>query len=217
MSIYGSNVTDGNGTTVTTVSGDATIEGAGGTQWLDEISVGDTFKIEGESAEYQVAAITDEDTIELTATYEGDSAGGRDYLIIRDFTDRLVLPLINRGDLDWPDIYSSMCRILDGAVLPVRKAITVSDTPYTQLVTETYIGVNCSGGAVEVDIVSAASVPSGHTVIIKDESGNSGSNNITVDQFGSETIDGSGTALVISSNFGLARLMSDGTNWRNIT
>lgn len=49
-------------------------------------------------------------------------------------------------------------------------------------------------------------------VTIKDESGGAGTNNITIDGSESETIDGSAT-LVISSNYGVARLYSNGSAW----
>lgn len=46
---------------------------------------------------------------------------------------------------------------------------------------------------------------------IKDESGGAGTNNITIATQGAETIDGAAT-LVISTNYGAARLYSNGTN-----
>ncbi|MBK2124816.1 phage head spike fiber domain-containing protein [Fangia hongkongensis] len=47
--------------------------------------------------------------------------------------------------------------------------------------------------------------------IVKDESGGAGTNNITIDTEGSETIDGA-TSVVISVNYGAVRLYSDGSN-----
>ena len=47
--------------------------------------------------------------------------------------------------------------------------------------------------------------------IIKDESGGAGTNNITIDTEGSETIDGA-ASVIITVDFGVVRLYSDGTN-----
>ena len=52
----------------------------------------------------------------------------------------------------------------------------------------------------------------GRFIDIKDESGGAAANNITVATEGSETIDGAATA-TISTNYGVVRLYSDGTNW----
>ena len=52
----------------------------------------------------------------------------------------------------------------------------------------------------------------GRIVIIKDVGGSANTNNITIATEGSETIDGSASS-TISSNYGVVRLFSDGTNW----
>lgn len=60
--------------------------------------------------------------------------------------------------------------------------------------------------------LQTATLLSGRTIIVKDESGLAGTNNITVATQGAETIDGAAT-FVINTNYGLVRLYSDGTNW----
>lgn len=55
-------------------------------------------------------------------------------------------------------------------------------------------------------------VVDGQIMIIKDESGGAGSNNITIDTEGTETIDGA-ASVVITVNYGVLRVYSDGTNW----
>jgi hypothetical protein len=55
-------------------------------------------------------------------------------------------------------------------------------------------------------------VEAGRVVFVKDASGGASTNNITVATEGAETIDGA-TTISISVNYGVARLISDGTNW----
>lgn len=70
----------------------------------------------------------------------------------------------------------------------------------------TFIVVDTTGGAVAP--VLPTGMPQGWAVIIQD-SGNAGTNNITVTRGGSDTING-GNTLVISSNYGRLTLYSDG-------
>lgn len=73
-----------------------------------------------------------------------------------------------------------------------------------------FVTVNKTVGA-----ATAVSIPGGATrgtiFVIKDGKGDSGTNNITITPT-SGTIDGAGS-LVISTNFGAARLVSDGVNY----
>ena len=57
-----------------------------------------------------------------------------------------------------------------------------------------------------------ADLLAGRVIIVKDESGAAGTNNITIATEGAELIDGAATA-TISTNYGVVRLYSDGTNW----
>ena len=91
---------------------------------------------------------------------------------------------------------------------------TATAANYTTLTTDSYIGVTDTSSARTITLLSA-SVADGRIIIINDESGLAGTNNITIATEGSETIDGSAT-LVISSNYGVARLISDGTDWFTI-
>lgn len=53
---------------------------------------------------------------------------------------------------------------------------------------------------------------SGQTHVVKDAKGDAGSNNITITATGGFLIDGAAT-LVISANYGVARLFFNGTSW----
>ena len=82
---------------------------------------------------------------------------------------------------------------------------------YTTTSDDVIVGVDTSGGAVTITLASAT-VTAGRIVIIKDVGGSAGTNNITIATEGSETIDGAASS-TISSNYGVVRLFSDGTNW----
>lgn len=77
--------------------------------------------------------------------------------------------------------------------------------------TEEVVGVDTSGGAVTVTLDSAL-LASGRFIDVVDVGGSAGTNSITVDTEGTETIDG-GTSTAIASNYGQLRLFSDGNNW----
>lgn len=87
-------------------------------------------------------------------------------------------------------------------------------TTYTALATDYYIGMT-STAARTLNLPTAASI-TGRVYIIKDEGGNAGTNNITIDGSGAETIDGA-TTNVISANYGFRAIISDGTNWMIIS
>ena len=213
MSLYGTDMTDGNGTTVTT-DASSTIQGLG-TDWLTSAAVGDLFKVIDDPVVYKIASITDDTTIVLSGDFAGPAAGGQSYVIVRDFTTRYKLPLLNRGDLDWVDIHSEGMELLDTLLRPARASVVFADSPYTHLFANDYIGVNTAGGGVTVNVISAAVAGAGYILTVKDEGGvaATGGKNITVDPDGSETVDGSASSLVINTNYGFIRIISDGTNW----
>ena len=108
---------------------------------------------------------------------------------------------------------------LDGSVtlsdLLTTKGIAANYTSKTENYTTTgddvIVGVDTSGGAVTITLGSAT-VTAGRIVIIKDVGGSANTNNITIATEGSETIDGAASTS-ISTNHGVVRLFSDGTNW----
>ena len=91
------------------------------------------------------------------------------------------------------------------------KKLTVS--AYTIKVDDLFIDVNVSQATA---LTLPANAPIGTNYIIKDSSGNASSNNITISRQGGDSIEGSGTK-VISTNYGLVKLIYDGTNkWLTI-
>lgn len=80
----------------------------------------------------------------------------------------------------------------------------VNTTPYTVLATDYYLGVDCSGSAITVKLPNAPTA--NRMFVIKDITGNAGTNNITVTTVGgSVTLDGS-TSFVMNTNYQSATL-----------
>lgn len=87
---------------------------------------------------------------------------------------------------------------------PVRTVTgTVTARPIDRV-----LKADASGGAVTVNLPSAAPNPVTYTIIKSDASGNT----VTIDPFGSQTINGSATR-VLSAQWETVTLRSDGTNW----
>lgn len=85
----------------------------------------------------------------------------------------------------------------------------------TLSLTQPYAVVGCtnSAGAKTLTINSAliAQMDEFGFIVVKDEAGDAGTNNLTIATQGSETIDGAATK-VISANYGSVMLYGDGTN-----
>lgn len=87
----------------------------------------------------------------------------------------------------------------------------VNTSPYTVLSTDEYLSVDCSGGAITVELPNAAST--GRSYVIKDRTGSSATNNITVTTVGgSVDIDGA-TTFVMNTNFEAIQVMGNSTSY----
>lgn len=78
-------------------------------------------------------------------------------------------------------------------------------------ISEVIIGVTDTSAARTITLATSAT-EDGKLIIIKDESGAAGTNNITIQGEGGETIDGAATK-TINTNYGVLRVFSNGTNW----
>lgn len=97
----------------------------------------------------------------------------------------------------------------------VQRKLTTVTTGTTVLDdTNYYIICDSSTGVITLTLPAASAAfdtDSGREYVIKDD-GDASTNNITIDRAGSDTIDGD-TSVVISADYGMVRLVSDGTNW----
>lgn len=92
---------------------------------------------------------------------------------------------------------------------------SANTTAYTTTTKEEVVGIDTNSASVTVTLDSTSAGDQGHKIIIKDEGGNAGTNGITIDTAGTETIDGA-SSTSITSNFGSITVYSDGTNWYGI-
>lgn len=118
--------------TITVVNTDATVEGSGvnwGSTGVDpgNIAAGDLLSIEGSGVIYEVASVTDSDTLELTSPFSG-TGGSYNYSIVTDFTTNLNIPYPNPNDIDQETILKRMAVMLDGFLYGSEFRLNTTDT-----------------------------------------------------------------------------------------
>ena len=95
--------------------------------------------------------------------------------------------------------------------MPLFNVRTVTDAAATLAATDQVLAMAGVTAPRAIALPAASSV-AGQVFIIKDATGNAATHNLTINRAGSDTIDGA-TSLVISANYGVARLYSTGTHW----
>lgn len=97
--------------------------------------------------------------------------------------------------------------------LSVRNITTVNTATYDLLVSDYILHVTYTATAAVTSLtLPTAQVVAGRKITIKDAGGSAGTNNITIDTEGAQTIDGAATA-VINGNYDYITLYCDGSNW----
>lgn len=90
------------------------------------------------------------------------------------------------------------------------KTITSGMSPYSVLATDEMLFVDTSGGAVIINLLGASTADAGEQIRIKD-TGNAGTNNVTVNRAGSDLIDGE-TQILMTQNYDEIELTSNGVD-----
>lgn len=102
----------------------------------------------------------------------------------------------------------------DDVTVTVTKGIVFSRTAVTSTITASVssaiLGVSASS-ALQIRLPSAGDYEAGQYFTVKDEAGNSNTNNITILTTGAETIDGQ-SSIILESPFAAVNLYSDGTS-----
>lgn len=102
------------------------------------------------------------------------------------------------------------------AHLSIDRRVTVDDANYTILATDKVVAqIGTMSGARTFSLPAASTVQAGAEIIVIDESGSvNGTNKITVQRNGTDTIDGA-TSIDINTTYGALKLICDGTNsWK---
>ena len=98
----------------------------------------------------------------------------------------------------------------------VNELVNRVNIPYTKVASSTYV-LRIDDYYIAVNVSQATALtlplnaPIGTNYIIKDTSGNASTNNITISSQSPNTIEGSGST-TINTNYGLKKLIYDGTN-----
>ena len=95
--------------------------------------------------------------------------------------------------------------------LPGTAYTPVNTSPYVALTTDEYISVDCSGGAITIELPNAATL--GKVYTIKDKTGSASTHNITVTTVGGAVnIDGAVT-YAMNTNYQALNIIGNATTW----
>lgn len=97
---------------VSVTNGSATVTGVS-TAFLANAAVGDSFKIQGENATYNITAVGSNTSLTVSPVYAGTTKTGQAYVISKDFTPNWGLYEPSGSDVDWPFLLTQALRIID--------------------------------------------------------------------------------------------------------
>ncbi len=95
---------------------------------------------------------------------------------------------------------------------PLPYFVTEVDSDYEASKTDWYIGVENTSAPRTVTLPALNSMKDGAVIIVKDESGACSTNNITVEGYGAETIDGSSSYL-LDTDYAAVHLIKRPGGW----
>jgi len=106
--------------TVTVTKGSAIVTGSG-TDFINNVSAGDLFKLEGIGVFKEIESVDSATQITLSSAWAGDSYSNATYSIHKDFTPNYKIPKVNFGDWDIhaviTDAINKIDRYLAGALV----------------------------------------------------------------------------------------------------
>lgn len=105
--------------TVSITNASATVTGSG-TTWLSTINVGDVFTVIGDGVWYEVAAVTSDGLVTLTAAYAGVTAAGVAYAITTSFTPVLSIPYPEQNDVETASLFRRAMLTVEAELLKDR-------------------------------------------------------------------------------------------------
>ena len=105
-------------------------------------------------------------------------------------------------------VFSSNVLQVGGGLKLNRRQVT---NHVTAAVNDYFIGVDSTGGSFDIRLLPATSLSNGQKLVIKDEGGQAGSNNVTIRPSGSQTIDGKNSIVLESPNASI-QLYCDGAS-----
>lgn len=113
-----------------TVATDSNLVVGVNTLWdEDQVSVGNSFSVVGDSVLYTIASIDYlAQTLLLSINYVGTS-GTKQYFITRDFTPNYNIPEVGIGDQDWPIIVTEAFRKIDQTISAAPQIVASVTAP----------------------------------------------------------------------------------------
>lgn len=137
-------------------NGDATVT-APGASFLTDVSVGDHFHRQGENVGYVVASVTDNENLELSATYNGATASGVTCYINDAWTPVMGFPIHTAGD---PDGYVTVTKF----VRMVEEVFT-GTRAVSSMVIPTVYGSTAANGDITIEGTSHATKTSSYVIL----------------------------------------------------
>lgn len=118
-----------------------------GTAFLTNAVVGNTFKVAGINAIYQIIAVVSDTQITISPAYAGTTASTLTYQITRDFTPNLGLAELSPSDVDWTYHFNQeVVRKLDQLKASVPATATSSGKPGQWAASPTYFYIYTGDG-----------------------------------------------------------------------
>ena len=93
------------------------------------------------------------------------------------------------------------------------QSVTLANTPYTILSTDDYLFVDSSGGPISLTLPNPALFTYAKEYVLKDVAGTFETNNVTLNPFGAEKIEGLASPKVFQTDWGGWKIVTNGTDW----